>query len=155
MFVFFLYHLLRISNDSHNPYMCPQKFCKCKKNQKEIEMTQIKNLTPHAITLIQERKQIVVPPSGTVASVSMVASRLLESFLPVEVWSTPTFGEVVGLPPPEEGVILLVSNIVASAAKREDVYGLPLTFANFRPDDGTVRNEQCRVIGFTRLMKMV
>ena len=118
-------------------------------------MIQIKNLTPHAITLVQGETQTVVQPSGTVARVSTIASSLLKSYLPVEVWSPITYGEIEDLPPPEEGVVLLVSLIVACAAKREDVYSLPLAFAHFRPNDGTVRNEQDAIVGVTRLVRSV
>jgi len=116
-------------------------------------MNQIKNLTPHAITLVQGDTQVTIPPSGTVARVSTFPGSLLESSLPVEVWSPITFGEVVDLPPPEEGVILLVSHLVASAAKRADVYSPALAFAHSRPNDGTVRGEKGEVVGVTRLVR--
>ena len=111
-------------------------------------MTQIKNLTPHAIMLVQGVSQVTIPPSGTVARVSTVAGSKLESSLSVELWSASTLAEVVDLPPPEEGVILLVSSLVAGAAKRADVYS-PGT----GPNDGAVRNEKGHVVGVTRLVR--
>jgi hypothetical protein len=118
--------------------------------QKEIQMTQtqIKNLTPHAITLVQGDTQVTIQPSGTVARVSTLTGSKLESDLLVELWSSSTLGEVVDLPSPEEGVILLVSSLVAGAAKREDVYS-PGT----GPNDGAVRNEKGHVVGVTRLVR--
>lgn len=111
-------------------------------------MTQIKNLTPHAIVLFQGEAQVTIQPSGQVARVSTVAGSKLESCLPVELWSSSTLGAVVDLPSPEEGVILLVSSLVAGAAKREDVYS-PGT----GPNDGAVRNEKGHVVGVTRLVR--
>ena len=119
----------------------------------------IKNLTPHAITLYQHGParwgyQTVIQPSGAVADVETVPGRLLDTTLPVEeVWSPIAFGEVVGLPPPEKGVVLLVSHKVASAAKRADVYSPPLAFASYRYNDGTVRNKKGEIVGVTRLVR--
>ena len=119
----------------------------------------IKNLTPHAITLYQHGParwgyQTVIQPSGAVADVETVPGRLLDTTLPVEeVWSPIAFGEVVGLPPPEKGVVLLVSHKVASAAKRADVYSPPLAFASHRYNDGTVRNKKGEIVGVTRLVR--
>lgn len=113
-----------------------------------MTQTQIKNLTPHAITLVQGDTQVTIQPSGTVARVSTLTGSKLESDLLVELWSSSTLGEVVDLPSPEEGVILLVSSLVAGAAKREDVYS-PGT----GPNDGAVRNEKGHVVGVTRLVR--
>lgn len=114
-------------------------------------MTQIKNLTPHAITLVgADGSQTSVPPSGVVARVSTVAGSKLESSLPVELWSSSSLGAVVDLPDPEEGVLLLVSSLVAGAAKRADVFS-PGT----GPNDGAVRNDKGHVVGVTRLVRSV
>jgi hypothetical protein len=67
----------------------------------------------------------------------------------VAVFTSPTVGEVINLPPPEEGVFFLVSAVVAAAVKgRADVLR-PGT----GPADNCVRNEAGQVVGVTRLIR--
>ena len=58
----------------------------------------------------------VYPPSGNVARVSSTHSQFDENGI-----ASLSFGEVQGLPAPEEGVFYIVSALVAQAAKRADV----------------------------------
>ena len=81
------------------------------------------NLTPHAVTI----GNLTVPPSGTVARVSV--SRRQVGVIPLEDGTTvpafvPSFGEVTDLPDHQNGVILIVSAMVRShpaIARRLDV----------------------------------
>lgn len=84
------------------------------------------NLTPHAVNIYDlkgEREILVVPPSGTHARAEV-------SYTPDgEVDGVPatraTYGEVVGLPAPTEGVNYIVSSMVAahpSVVGRKDVF---------------------------------
>lgn len=80
----------------------------------------IENLTPHAINIRQEDGQNrVIPPSGQIARVS-VSDAAQEPICGIPVVKS-IFGEVTGLPAPEDGVFLLVSSMVAQAAQRPDV----------------------------------
>lgn len=84
---------------------------------------QIRNLTPHALTLVGDNGTVTVPASGQVARLAVTRTALdpitIDGVtLPV---SRPTLGEIVGLPAPEPGVILVVSALVAEAANRGDV----------------------------------
>ena len=90
------------------------------------------NLTPHTINVINS---VTLPPSGEVARVEMVSSPTE----PIEgIPSVRTeWGEVANLPEPVEGVVLLVSGMVAQAVPREDVVS---------PGE-LVRDEQGRPIG--------
>jgi len=102
-------------------------------------MTQFVNLTPHAIVLNDGR---VFPPSGQVARVSSTHTPFDGDGV-----ASLTFGEVQGLPAPQEGVFLIVSALVAGAAKRADV----VSPASGHPD--VVRNEKGQiqsVPGFVR-----
>lgn len=86
----------------------------------------IVNLTPHALTLVTPSGAVTIPPSGTVA-------RVAEEVVPAGTISiegaeiplvVKRFGEVVGLPEPEPGVLYIVSALVftaAVAAGRTDV----------------------------------
>jgi hypothetical protein len=102
-------------------------------------MTKFINLTPHAISLNDGR---VFPPSGAVARVSSTHTPFDGDGV-----ASLTFGEVQGLPEPQEGVFLIVSAIVASAAKRSDV----VSPASGHPD--VVRNDKGHIVsvpGFVR-----
>lgn len=98
-------------------------------------MTNFINLTPHTLNVHANGDVVSIAPSGEIARVSSVS---------VEAGSIdgiPTvrteLGEVTGLPKPQEGVFLIVSGMVASAAPRSDVLS---------PGD-LVRDENGRPIG--------
>jgi len=70
----------------------------------------IKNATPHAITLlIGESGRIDIPASGVVARVSEVADIADERIGSIR------YGDVEGLPAPEDGVLWIVSKMTAVA----------------------------------------
>jgi hypothetical protein len=97
------------------------------------------NLTPHAINLNDGR---VFPPSGNVARVSTTHTLFDEHGI-----GSVIFGEVEGLPAPQEGVYLITSAMVAQAAKRPDV----VSPASGHPD--VQRNEKGHILsvpGFVR-----
>ena len=71
------------------------------------------NLCPHQIVLNDGR---VFPPSGNVARVSSSFSEFDSEGICSNV-----FGEVTGLPEPQENTIYIVSMLVAGIAKRADV----------------------------------
>ena len=98
-------------------------------------MTQFINLTPHALNIHVGSEIIVLPPSGEVSRVSSIS---VEAGAINGIPTVRTeFGEVTGLPEPREGVFLIVSGMVASAAPRPDVLS---------PGD-LVRDEDRRPIG--------
>ena len=80
------------------------------------------NLTPHALTLLGAQGQTVyLPASGQVARVSEIREALEEiEALPV---ASVQLGEVEGLPEPQDGVVYVVSALVAGAlgGRRSDV----------------------------------
>jgi hypothetical protein len=110
-----------------------------------------KNLTPHAITLrSRDGVDMVLPPSGIVPRVEeSVGEEMWEAGdLGVRIFTAPTRGAVVGLPSIEDGVLLIVSGLVAAACGgRFDVFS-PGT----GPNDGCVR-EKGMVIAVTRLIQ--
>lgn len=97
----------------------------------------IVNLTPHDINIIGEIGEVVqtFPASGELARCS-VSREQVDAINSVPVNRT-VFGEVTGLPEQQEGVVYIVSALVAQATKRDDV---------LIPDDA-VRDEQGRIIG--------
>lgn len=101
-------------------------------------MSKVINLTPHPITFIDGEGTVIctIEPSGTVARVSCTTECMGDiNGIPV---TGNCYGEVEGLPQPEEGVIYLVSSLVASrCTERTDV---------FIPNE-PVRNEKGFIIG--------
>ena len=102
-------------------------------------MAHFVNLTPHAINLNDGR---VFPPSGVVARVSSTHSPFDGDGV-----ATLAFGDVVGLPDKQDGVLLITSALVAQASKRDDV----ISPASGHPD--CVRNDKGHIMsvpGFVR-----
>lgn len=100
-------------------------------------MTKIMNMTPHAITFVQEGGNIVIEPSGTVARVAAKTVQTGEIINGIPVTRT-EFGEVEDLPAPEEGTVFIVSSMVAGRVPdRTDV---------FIPNE-SVRDDAGRIIG--------
>ena len=104
-----------------------------------MEETKIINLTPHAITFVDPDTSapiLVVEPSGLVARVSTRTERV-GTVAGIPLTQT-VFGEVKDLPNPEEGVVYIVSSLVAQRFKdRDDV---------FIPNE-SVRDDKGRIIG--------
>jgi len=118
-----------------------------------------KNLTPHSLTLhLPNGSDLVVPPfaaKGEEARVSSIPGSVVErdfGDVTFPVATPATVGPVVNLPPPEEGVVYLVSGFVGqhpdvAQGKRPDVL-CPGT----GPSDNAVRNDKGHVVAVTRLV---
>ncbi len=112
------------------------------------------NCTPHAITLIVDGQEVVIPPSGMVlrAAEVVAAEELLAVNLDGEQLSVPvrtlSFQQVQGLPPVEEGTLYIVSAIVAQAVKKAH----PERTDFVVPHD-LVRDEEGRVVGARALAR--
>lgn len=81
------------------------------------------NLTPHPLTLVGNNGTLNVPASGQIARLAVTRQMLAPVTvdgveLPV---NHPALGDIVGLPDPQPGVLLVVSALVAEAAERLDV----------------------------------
>ena len=72
------------------------------------------NLTPHTLNVITSDGSIqAIEPSGSVARCSQTEEVVKE--VDGIVITRQTFGDVVGLPPQEEGTIFIVSRMIAAA----------------------------------------
>lgn len=82
---------------------------------------QIVNLTPHAISTADQDGNILATydPSGSLARCA-VSSEMVATVDGVAI-KRAVFGEVTGIPAPQDGVLYLTSTLVAQAAKRADV----------------------------------
>lgn len=100
------------------------------------------NLTPHAINFVDEtgRPLVTIEPSGNLARVTahtVTTGEVTVGEITLPVTGT-TYGEIEGLPAPEEDTIYIVSSIVASRCPdRTDV---------FIPNE-SVRDEKGRIVG--------
>jgi hypothetical protein len=105
------------------------------------------NLTPHEVVLITEDGELHIPSSGIIARCSV--QRVTEKIVEVDGVKIPinrnVFGEVEGLPKPKEGVLFIVSSLVAQAMRDRDDLVVP---------DDTVRDEQGRIIGAKALAQI-
>lgn len=108
-----------------------------------MNIKKIINLTPHNVVIVTETREITIPISGTVA-------RVEQTLIPLKtVRGIPLmqaqWGAVTDLPAEQDGVLYIVSALVANAAKeqgRNDCV-CPAQF---------VRNEQGQIIGAKALM---
>lgn len=99
------------------------------------------NLTPHVITLITEKGEIKIQPSGTIARVAVTREKIGEvtvsNNIIIPVYKN-KFGSVENLPDPQPDTLYIVSSLVAQAVPdRKDVV---------IPDD-SVRDSEGRIIG--------
>lgn len=110
-------------------------------------MTKIVNLTPHAINLLVDGKEIVIQPSGTIARAATNRKRV--GTIRIDGVDVPinqtVFGDVTGLPDPEPDTVFIVSMLIAQAVPhRDDVFIV----------DDTVRDQEGRIIGAKALAKV-
>ncbi len=103
----------------------------------------LKNFTPHAITLINENGQVEVIESQGLARVGQFYAETGLNYNGILIKTT-GFLDVGGLPEPEEDTYLIVSQIVAQAAKgkRSDLI-FPGDF---------VRDESGKILGCKSLL---
>ena len=105
---------------------------------------QIKNLTPHMLNIIAADGTVVnIEPSGVVPRVSS-SQEIVEEINGISIFHE-VFGDVIDLPQPEEGVVLVVSRLVASAVKGRNDILVP---------GNLLRNEQGQVIGANGLARL-
>lgn len=104
------------------------------------------NLTPHPLVLILDSgEKREIPPAAEPARVvdRHEASTIIDTDAGhVELADVALGAEVVGLPPPRDGVLLVVSRVTAGKARRADVV-FPLEEVR----DGDGRIVGCRVLG--------
>jgi hypothetical protein len=110
--------------------------------------TRLVNLMPHDLVVINDGR-FVLPPSGQVTRVDQhmvdetlirVPGAALTAVLPL---ATVRYGTVSALPPPQPGVLLVVSRTVAAEIARPD-----LVFPDLE-----IRDADRRVIGCRRLAR--
>lgn len=111
-------------------------------------MTTLINLTPHPITIVGLQP---IPPSGQIARVSTLPTQAVgtmdTAFGQIQIHAQRVYGQVVGLPDPQDGTAFIVSAMVADAVRAS---GRP-THDLFSPSD-LLRDDQGQVVGTTGLI---
>ena len=98
----------------------------------------LKNLTPHNVVIvINESKKIVIPSEGIarVTETKTATPSIDVDGVVIETFVS-AFGEVENLPPQEDGVMVIVSAMVASAAKDRNDLLVPGELV--RDNDGNI-----------------
>lgn len=106
----------------------------------------IRNLTPHDITIRGAAGDTVLPGAGKDGSARVSVSETIVGDINGIPVVKLLYGDIVGLPEPEEGTVYLVSAMVLGRTDRrgKDVFG---------PDSGSsaVRNDKNQIVAVTRL----
>lgn len=113
-------------------------------------MTNVINLTPHTITVVNAENEVVRQyPSAGVARARTIAEHVGEvDGIPV---MATTFDFAERLPEPEEGVVYIVSMVVAQAAReRIDIVAPDTGSTAYRYTDGPQKGQIIGVRGFVR-----
>tara|TARA_R110000772_G_scaffold64176_6_gene143508 strand:- start:1298 stop:1621 length:324 start_codon:yes stop_codon:yes gene_type:complete len=106
-------------------------------NEKQFIKTT--NLTPHDLVVNDHW----IPASGEVARVTQGFSEIIDGVC------QQTFGEIEGLPDPQEGVRFIVSGLVFAATDRPDV------FAPATGHPGVIRNQAGHIVSVPCLVGRV
>lgn len=110
----------------------------------------IVNLTPHPVAIVGDNGQAVrtIDPSGPMVRVE-TTTRTAEPIEEISVGEV-SYGELAGLPDPEEDTVYLVSVLALQVAHRQGRKDV------FSPDTGpesAVRDDKGMIIGVKRLMR--
>ena len=108
------------------------------------------NRTPHPIGLSVDGIVTTISTSGTVARVSTLSGAQCGVLHGLPVFLPPTFGAVEGLPEPQDGVVYIVSLLVASALQAAGVSRPDVVCPGTGPQDGAVRDAQGHIVAVTR-----
>ena len=97
----------------------------------------LKNFTPHNVVIINESTKIVIPSDGIarVTETKTATPSIDVDGVVIETFVS-AFGEVENLPPQEDGVMVIVSAMVASAAKDRNDLLVPGELV--RDNDGNI-----------------
>jgi hypothetical protein len=130
---------------------CPCATCGCGLSQeKEGEETmKLVNLTPHAITLVSGDTKITLPSEGIARVDATPGTLRTVEGVPVPIADPTVYGEVIGLPEPQEGTLYVVSLMVLERCRHRADVVAPGT----GPKDLPIRNAQGQIEGVTRLVR--
>jgi len=107
------------------------------------------NLTPHAI-IIRKDGELHIPPSGEVARVTVKSKEVAEiENIPVV---EQRYGEIQGLPKPQESTVYIVPTIVLLALKAKNIKRDDVVAPDTSPASA-IRNEAGQIIAVRRFQR--
>jgi hypothetical protein len=115
---------------------------------KNLEKMKLINLTQHDIVVYDQSNNEVlrVPPSGVVARVQ--STEELVGYMNGIPLFRALYGEVQGLPEPQENTVYIVSQLVLQALKEKGIQRTDVMAPNTNPGpNGAVRDQQGRIVG--------
>lgn len=112
-------------------------------------MVTIVNLTPHTLNVVDDAGKIIlsVAPSGTIARVT-TQQTVVGNVGGVDVVRT-VFGDVDGLPAPQDDVVYVVSTLVLQALKANGIFRNDVVSPDTSPTS-VVRDDAGNIIGVKR-----
>ena len=113
-----------------------------------MEQTQLINLTPHTINFVQNGVTVMSIKStgiARVASSTDVVGQFLVGDVVIPRTHT-TYGEVEGLPAPQDSVIYIVSGMIVSALAQQGIHRDDLFVPGIQVRDGQGRVVGCQSV---------
>jgi len=111
-------------------------------------MVRFINLTQHSINVVRDGSVVLsIPPSGTVARVATFQTVVCQ-LDGIDVVRT-VFGDIVGLPDPQDGVVYVVSTLVLQALKASGVDRSDVVAPDTSPAS-VVRDDVGQIVGVKR-----
>ena len=90
----------------------------------EVESAKLVNLTPHAVNIVKATgSKMDLAPTGNIARCSQ-SNEMVGSINGIAI-TRQVFGDVVGLPEPQEGTLYVVSRLVAAACPERNDLVIP------------------------------
>jgi len=113
------------------------------------------NLTPHPITIKQDKISVAIEPSGKVARVATVATpSRINGYMSVIVQAV-SFGEVIDLPEEKEGAYYVVSGMVLSALREQGSQRIDVVAPATGPNDGAIRDKNGHIVAVTKFNALI
>ena len=107
------------------------------------------NLTPHALVVrLNDGTERRIEPSGTIARVATTA-REVGTVNGIPVVET-TYGDIEGLPAPEDGTVYIVSSLVLAAARAS---GRADVLAPDTSPESAIRDDAGRIVAVRRFTR--
>ena len=114
-----------------------------KNNNVKLNNVELINLTPHDIIVDNGNDLIKYPPSGIIARVES-KTEIIGSINNIPI-STIKYGDPINIPPKKENTIYIVSSLVRSLSKRNDLVS---------PDtNNSIRDEKGRIVAVKGFIK--
>lgn len=112
------------------------------------------NLCPHPIAVRQQDGDIaILPKADRPARIKVTPGPKVGEVDGVAIHAPPIYGDVVNLPARKEGVIYIVSQLVALALASRGAQRTDVVFPGSGPHDNPLKDDKGRTLAVTRLVR--